>query len=178
MAFLLLGLGKVNSWMLEHIFRQLPTPESIRKSWLYPWLGESLMAPAFWIPSRHSLALGVGMGWFIGLLPIFGFRIALVLFLGSQIRCHLPAAVLGTFISNPLTVPAILVLQYLVGDRICKFGGISPAFQSAGVTLIAQHAFPLVLGATASATFFGVVGYVGVRVLLRWKGNTFMDGVV
>lgn len=118
------------------------------------------------------------MGWFIGLLPIFGFQIAIVLYLGSLVRCHLPAAVLGTFISNLLTVPAILVLQYLVGDWICKWGGLSPEFQSAGVTLIAQHAFPLLLGATASAVSFGVLGYAGVRVLLRWKGNALMNGMV
>lgn len=160
------------------LLRRLPTPDTIRKTWIYPWFGQRLMDPSLWVPTPHSLALGIALGWFIGLLPFFGFHIPLVLLLGYFLRCHLPAAALGTFITNPLTVPAILVLQYLVGSRICRLCSINPVFASLDATFIVQHGLALLLGGALSAIVAALGGYVWIRFLLEWREKSLVNGVV
>ncbi|MFP4168180.1 MAG: DUF2062 domain-containing protein [Desulfonatronovibrionaceae bacterium] len=65
----------------------------------------------------HSVAMGLAMGVFIGLLPIIPFQTVVVLVLAFAFRCSKLAAVLGTWVSNP----ADMVFLYYVAHRIGKF---------------------------------------------------------
>lgn len=168
----------MKDWMLEFILRRLPKPESVRKTWVYALRGESLLTPPNWDPTPHSLALGVGLGWFVGLLPIFGVKTDTVLLLGSIIRCHLPAAVLGTYISNPLTMPALLALQYLVGDWIVTAIGFQTAIQVLDSALLSRIFLSVLAGSVVSAACLGVLGYLGIRILLGSKMKQVLGGVV
>lgn len=163
--------------MIDYFLRRLPTPESVRQSWLFDWFGSSMMRPDYWLPSRHTLALGIGIGWFIGLLPAFGFHVFLALLAGTLVRCHLPSVVLGTFISNLFTLPGILAIQYLSGRWICLKAG----FHATGTGMdafIAQHLPPFLMGSLATATVAGIAGYAGVRVFLGWREKRVIGGVV
>jgi uncharacterized protein (DUF2062 family) len=164
--------------MIEYLLRRLPTPESVRQSWLFACFGSALLRPDYWLPSRHTLALGIGLGWFIGLLPLFGFHAMLALSAGALVRCHLPSVVLGTFISNLFTLPGILALQYLIGRWICLKAGLQAASGFAGDALLAQHFTPLLVGSVTSALVAGVAGYSGVWIILGWKEKSLVGGVV
>lgn len=164
--------------MLDFYLRRLPTPETVRDSWLFACFGQSLMRLEYWLPSRHSLALGIGLGWFIGLLPIFGFHIALGLLAGTLARCHLPAVVFGTFISNPFTIPGILAVQYLFGRWVCSLPGIYSQLGSKDASLLVQHLIPLLTGSFTSAVVAGIMGYAGIWVYLSWRGRTVAGWVV
>jgi uncharacterized protein (DUF2062 family) len=178
LAFLLLKVPVVKAWMLDFYLRRLPTPERVRDSWLFACFGPSLMRLDYWLPSRHSLALGIGLGWFIGLLPVYGFHMALGLLAGTVARCHLPAVVFGTFISNPFTIPGILTLQYLSGRWICSLAGYSYPLGFQGSSLFMQHLIPFLTGGLASAVVAGFTGYAGVWVYLGWKGKRMAGWVV
>ncbi|MCK5807457.1 DUF2062 domain-containing protein [bacterium] len=66
--------------------------------------------------SPHSIAYGLALGIFIGFLPIMGVQMAVVLFFSLIFRgANKPAAVVGVWISNPLTVLPIYAFNYLVG---------------------------------------------------------------
>ena len=66
--------------------------------------------------SPHSIAYGLALGIFIGFLPIMGVQMAVVLFFSLFFRgANKPAAVVGVWISNPLTVLPIYAFNYLVG---------------------------------------------------------------
>ena len=136
------------------------------------------MDPVFWIPTRHSLALGAAQGWFIGLLPIFGIQIPLALLIGSYTRSHLPSAVLGTFITNPLTVPAILLLQYWMGNRVLRSFGTLGWFNAFEAGVIARLAIQLLCGGILSASIAGIIGYLGVWIFWGLRREEFVDGVV
>jgi uncharacterized protein (DUF2062 family) len=159
-APVLLLAGTVRPWMLAYMLRNLPTRESVRRTWAYPWFGESLMGPVYWTPGRHSLALGLGIGWFLGLLPCFGLHRRLVVLAGALLRCHLPTAVLGTFISNPLTWPAILMVQYLAGGWIYSFFG-DPNAAAPWPQYLGSFVATLTMGSLVTATLMGISGYVG-----------------
>lgn len=163
--------------MIDYLLRRLPTPESVRQSWLFDCFGTSLMRPDYWMPSRHTLALGIGLGWFIGLLPVFGFHAFLALWAGALVRCHLPSVVLGTFISNLFTVPGILAVQYLSGRWICLKAGF-PATGFGKDAVLAQHILPMLTGSLASAFVAGLVGYAGLWMFLGWREKRMIGGVV
>lgn len=147
--------------------RKLPSPASLKHSWLHRYFGDGIFRSEFWSPTRRSLAIGLALGWFLGLLPLFGLQIELVLLFGFLLRCHLPTAVFGTFISNPLTLPGILLLQYGLGKKICLLLGIAPTSEFQFWTRWIQHGIPLGVGAFTSACGMGLVGF-GL-IWLAWK---------
>ena len=96
------------------IRRWLPKPDSLRRYRSLRWLGPLLDRRSLWHADRRSIATGLAAGTFIGLtIPVAQMLLACVAAL--VLRANLPAAVLATFISNPLTTPAILVAGYHLG---------------------------------------------------------------
>ncbi len=66
--------------------------------------------------SPHSIAFGLALGIFVGFLPIMGVQMVVVLFFSLFFRqANKPAAVIGVWITNPITVLPIYAFIYLVG---------------------------------------------------------------
>ena len=65
--------------------------------------------------SVHEIALGAGIGAFLGVFPTFGLSTIISLLLYKLFRFNLVAAISGAFISNPLTSPFLLLISYQVG---------------------------------------------------------------
>lgn len=65
--------------------------------------------------SVHEIALGAGIGAFLGVFPTFGLSTIISLLLYKLFRFNLVAAISGAFISNPLTSPFLLMISYQVG---------------------------------------------------------------
>lgn len=149
----------------ESLLIRIPNPNSLRRTWLHRSFGERIFHSDLWVPTRSSVAMGLAIGWFFGMLPVFGLQIALSLVFGLFFRGHFPTAVLGTFISNPVTTPGILVLQYGLGKWLCREMHIEtlPAFVP--WPHIMHHGLPLGVGAVATAVIFSMVGYIGVWLL-------------
>ena len=63
----------------------------------------------------NEIALGFALGIFIGLTPTMGFQIVAVVFLATLLKWNRISAVIGVWISNPVTAPFIYSLTYLVG---------------------------------------------------------------
>ena len=66
----------------------------------------------------HSIALGFSFGAFVSFTPFIGFHLALCTALAYLFRGHLIAAVIGTFVGNPLTFPFIWLFIYDLGYRM------------------------------------------------------------
>lgn len=75
----------------------------------------------------HRIGRGIAVGVFISFTPLFGFH-----FLGSAIGAwliggNIVAALLGSFVGNPVTFPFIAVLCVSLGREILGIhGGLSP----------------------------------------------------
>ncbi|GAB6060879.1 DUF2062 domain-containing protein [Desulfonatronum parangueonense] len=63
----------------------------------------------------HDLALGMAFGIFIGLLPIIPLQTISVLILAVAFRCSKLTALIGTSITNPLTIPFFYLLMLRIG---------------------------------------------------------------
>jgi uncharacterized protein (DUF2062 family) len=62
-----------------------------------------------------EIARGMALGLFIGMTPTFGIQMVLALALAFLLRQNKIAALIGVWITNPLTAPIIYGTEYQVG---------------------------------------------------------------
>ncbi len=65
-----------------------------------------------------EIALGLALGIFVGVSPLFGFQLLSAVFAAAMLRWNKIAAAIGTLISNPFTTPFIYTLAYYVGTLV------------------------------------------------------------
>lgn len=65
--------------------------------------------------SPHDIALGMALGVFIGLLPIIPLQTVVVLALALALRCSKLTALIGTLVTNPLTIPFLYLTMLRIG---------------------------------------------------------------
>jgi uncharacterized protein len=83
----------------------------------------------------HSIATGASIGMFIGMLPVYGFQMVIAASVAAVARVNKVAAVVPVWITNPLTIPPILYLQYLLGKLIVRgedVAGVWPRIKQVG----------------------------------------------
>src|SRR5882672_7650074 len=101
--------------MLRKFFRKyLPSPESIRQNRYLARFGTLLHHPNLWHLNRRSVAGGVAVGMFSGLVP-GPFQMLTAAILAIPLRVNLPVALFTTFYTNPLTIGPLYVIAYYLG---------------------------------------------------------------
>ena len=158
----------VRNWR-RYYLRQFPRKKKLHGTFLHRLLGNRLFDPGLWLPTRETVAWGMVIGTFIGMMPFFGLQIAFSVVLCFMFRVNVTAAVLATFISNPLTGPGILYLQYLIGKAIstppdpAELEGLTK-----GLKLWVISGKPLMIGAAITGVGAAVLAYP--ITLLIWSG--------
>ena len=71
-------------------------------------------------PSR--VARGLAVGVFIGFLPIIPFQTMAAIALAWVFRGSFVASAMGTWVTNPVTVPPLYALFFLLGKTLTPFG--------------------------------------------------------
>lgn len=160
----------VRNWR-RYYLRQFPRKKSLHGGWLHRLLGNRLFDPGLWLPTRDSVAWGVAIGVFVGLMPFFGLQIVISLFLCFMFRVNVTAAVVATFISNPLTGAGILYLQLLLGRVLSNPMNPAELETYTGVLkLWVVHGKPLMVGAVVTGVGGALISYP--LTLLIWNGLT------
>lgn len=62
-----------------------------------------------------EIAKGIALGVFIGMTPTFGIQMFIALLLAFLLRENKIAALVGVWITNPVTAPVIYTLEYEIG---------------------------------------------------------------
>lgn len=89
----------------------------------------------------HRIARGVFAGVFVSFTPLFGFHFLSAGLLGWVMRGNIIAALLATFVGNPLTTPFIAITSVELGHRLLGIDApmdvmsIIAAFTNAGSEL-------------------------------------------
>jgi hypothetical protein len=156
---------------------RLPSRESIhRHPWLQPFT-HWLVHPNLWHLHRRSVAGGVAVGLFCGLIPgplqMLGAVLLAILF-----RVNLPVALFFTLYTNPFTILPLYLLAYQLGAWVS-----GAETDTAGLVLPELHwhdwFWPLIqwvsslghafaIGLPLLALSLAVSGYVAVR--MGWHG--------
>lgn len=70
----------------------------------------------------HRVALGLAIGIFVGFTPTVPLQTIIVLPIAWLLRGSKIAAIVGIWISNPLTIPPIYAAVFYIGRLITPFG--------------------------------------------------------
>ena len=161
---------------------QLPSHDSIiNHRWLHP-VRHWLRHPDLWHLHRRSVAGGVAVGLFCGLIP-GPFQIVSAALLAILFRVNLPVAAFVTLYTNPFTIVPLYLLAYEIGVRVTGTARAEaiPAFpdlhwqdgfQQVWVWL-ASLGKPLLVGIPLLAIGLAIFGYFSIRLIWRifvlWK---------
>ena len=72
-----------------------------------------------------EIAKGMALGIFIGMTPTFGLQMVIAVFFAFLLRENKLAAVLGVWVTNPVTAPFIYALEYESGRLLLGMSRVS-----------------------------------------------------
>lgn len=164
----------------KYFSRVLPDRESIRQNrWLKP-LAIWLDRPNLWDINRRSVAGGVAVGLFCGLIPgpvqMFGSTLLSIL-----LRVNLPVALFTTLYTNPLTIVPLYLLAYEYGALVSgQHLGLTAEqlawpemhwnnWHTVLLAWLATLGKPFLIGLPLLAATLALLGYVAVRLVWRWR---------
>jgi uncharacterized protein (DUF2062 family) len=118
-----------------------------------------------WKTDKKSIANGVAIGTFSSLLPM-PFQMFLATPLCIFFKGNLPISISIVWISNPITMPFIMVGQYLIGQWI--LGDKVGIPDDLSIMEIISNSFtPLLVGSIITAVMMACLGYFGVRLFYK-----------
>ncbi len=174
---------------MRKFFRKfLPHHETVKNyRWLKPF-GSWLHRPNLWHLHRRSVAGGVAIGLFCGLIP-GPLQMGSAALLAVLLRVNLPVAAFTTLYTNPFTLVPLYVLAYEVGAWVSGTRNGMDMMQQpfpefhwhnwptelwSWLTMLGK---PLLIGLPLLAIGLSIVGYFAVRVawrvavVLRWRAR-------
>lgn len=169
--------------MRKFFKKYLPSHEAIRQNRFVGLFGERLKHHNLWHLHRRSVAGGVAVGLFAGLIPgsnpVQFFFAALF---SVMFEVNLPVAVATTLYSNPFTIVPIYFAAYSIGGFVMgdnaeenmpntelhlmdkNIGDWAPAL----IERISSLGKPLLVGLLLLALLLSFTGYFTVRALWRF----------
>jgi uncharacterized protein (DUF2062 family) len=66
----------------------------------------------------NEIALGLGLGLFVGMTPSMGFHTAIAVFFAALFKWNKISSAIGVWITNPLTAPFIYGVNYFIGAKL------------------------------------------------------------
>lgn len=104
-------------WFRRSIFktyRFFKHPRKLKKRPVMRWFARHFLDKRVWRPTQHTFAGGMAVGTFITLqlLPI---QMPSAAILAAVFRVNIPIAIAMCWVSNPVTMAALVPLEYQVG---------------------------------------------------------------
>ena len=158
--------------------RKMPSREQLAGHRLSRPFRTHLRRDELWRFTRRSVPRGVAVGLFVGILFLIpGVQIIGAMICSLPVRANIPVAAAMTFLTNPLTTPALLVAAGEVGSFF-GFGadiGTVKAMLTRGTSLedwlawlLSDAALGILSGLVVIASASAVLGYVVSILIWRW----------
>jgi uncharacterized protein (DUF2062 family) len=120
---------------------------------------------------EFALARGVAVGVFVGLTPTLGVQTLLILGASLTLRANFPAALVASFVNNPLTVAPLYYGMNRLGQRLLDVlpgtGGVPLDLDEEIAEEIVDEAAALVVGSLAVAVPAAVAS---ATIFSSWSG--------
>jgi len=144
-------------WLVRSAFRSMRHPHLRDRRW-WQVLTRSVSNRTLWIPCRDTVAAGLAIGLFFAMMPI-PFQMVPAILLAIRVKANVPFAIAGCWVTNPLTIPPILWMQFLLGEWLRHTCGVPmPKF-------LAKVSFPVEkLGDLNAASY--ILGMISSAVIL------------
>ena len=162
----------------KYFRKYLPSHDSVRSHKYLGKLSRFLHHPNLWHLNRHSVAGGVAIGLFSGLVP-GPLQMLTAAILAIPLRVNLPVALLTTLYTNPFTIVPLYIVAYWLGS-VMTGGATGPMAEPpdfswshfgewvrALVDWAVALGRPLAIGLATLALSLAALGWVAVQVLWR-----------
>ena len=163
----------------KYFRRFLPTHASIQENRWLGWFNAYLKHPNLWHLNRHSVAGGVAIGLFAGLVP-GPLQMLAASLIAIPMHVNLPVALLTTLYTNPVTILPLYLLAYEFGALLLGETAQSQVVNTfemdwlnLGESMRALGAWcislgkPLAVGLPALGLTLAGIGYFAVK--LAWR---------
>lgn len=152
------------------IKRYLPKPEKIQDQKSLGFLSEHLADPSLWTLTRRSVGGAFSIGLFLAFMPM-PFQMIPAAILAILLRVNLPIAVGMVWVSNPVTMPGMMYVAYLLGSWLLDVPLQPPDTDSMleWVTSRFEQIWqPLLTGSFLLGGSAALLANIGVRLIWRW----------
>ncbi|WP_432453414.1 MULTISPECIES: DUF2062 domain-containing protein [unclassified Agarivorans] len=151
--------------------RFIPKTEDLKSSKHLKFFGQWLHNPNLWHLNRRSAAGAFAVGLFVAFVPLPS-QMVIAAALAIMFRVNLPLSVALVWVSNPLTIPPIFYLCYLVGASILQQPIEYYHFKFSWHSiehLIATIGPAFLLGCLVCSIFFSALGYFSINAAWRYS---------
>lgn len=139
----------------------MPDIGTIKKNKFLKIFGKLLHSQNLWILNRVSVAKAFAVGLFMAFMPV-PFQMVFAAGAAILINANLPLSVALVWITNPVTIPFIFYICYLVGDAL--IGKENDILFEANLDFILSSFSalgpPFMLGCFVMALLFSISGYM------------------
>jgi uncharacterized protein len=118
--------------------------------------------PAYWSLNRRNVTRAFTLGLFLAFIPL-PIHAILATIMALLLRLNIPAAVVGTFIANPLTMVPMFLFSYWVGCHLLMLPADPIRFEMSWhwfATELVPIWKPFLLGCFTMGVAAAIVGYV------------------
>lgn len=151
--------------------RYLPDSQKLCAHKNLRFLGDLLHDPRLWHFNRRSTVRGLAAGAFFAFVPI-PWQMVLAAATAAWLRFNLPVAVAMVWITNPLTLPPIVFVNYRFGAWLLGWPPESWTFEPSLDWLLQRAGAvgpPFLVGSMATAVVAGILTFCGAHLFWRWR---------
>lgn len=147
----------------------LPDPREILQNKYLRVFGTLLQDPNLWHLNRRSASGAFAVGLFVMYMPPVG-QFFMAAAGAIKLRVNLPIAVSLVWLSNPLTIPPMFYLAYVIGGALLgqPIRAFEPAFWLDWHNWLSVVG-PVMLGSLICATVCSLAGYFTIQAIWRWS---------
>ncbi len=114
----------------------------------------------------HYVAMGMAIGVFVGATPTIPFHTVLAVGLAFVLRASKPAAVIGVWFSNPLTIPFLYLASYKSG-RLLLGNGIPYDLKYDSILELTKAGMDVTLAMLTGGIIIGILPAVVAYVVAK-----------
>jgi uncharacterized protein len=154
--------------------RICPSPGSLESRWFLRLFGKRIADPRLWGLCRRGVTGAFGVGLAICFIPL-PVHLVVATLLAVALRLNIPVIIGTVFLVNPLTMVPVYYLAYCVGAFLLDVQTGGFAFQMSWDWLqngLGPMWKPFLVGCLVCGVVGGVLGYMGLELLWRWRVAT------
>jgi len=153
------------------IKRMMPDHQTIKENKYLKIFGNLLHNANLWHLNRHSVAKAFAVGLFFAFIPV-PFQMVLAAGIAIIVHANLPLSIALVWITNPLTMPLIFYVCYLVGTWVLAVPEQDFDFHASWQWVLDSLSTigpAFLVGCGVLAVAFSILGYFSIQALWRYQ---------